>query len=49
MYTVWTYDDAVCDEVMVFAGGYTECATYIGEDPDGDYYMVMPDGYTECE
>ena len=49
MYTVWAYDDAVCDDVMVFEGGYAECTAYISEDPEGDYYMVMPDGYTECE
>lgn len=49
MYTVWTYDDAVCDEVMVFEGSYAECAEFISEDPDGDYLTIEPDGFTVCE
>ena len=28
MYTVWTYNDATCDDEMVFEGTLTECIEY---------------------
>lgn len=44
MYTVWVYDDACCDDVMVFEGSLTECLAYI--DDNAEFYIVEPDGFT---
>lgn len=44
MYTVWTYDDATCDDMMVFEGTLTECEEYV--DGDVEFYIVEPDGFT---
>lgn len=47
MYTVWTHDDMVCDDVKVFEGTLTECREYV--DGDTEFYIVEPDGYTVAE
>ena len=47
MYTVWTYDDATCDDEMVFEGTLTECISYV--DGDTEFYIVEPDGFTVYE
>ena len=44
MFTVWTYDEAVCDDVQVFEGTLEECVDYV--DGDEEFYIVEPDGYT---
>ena len=44
MYTVWTFDDANCDDEMVFEGTLEECVEYV--DGDDEYYIVEPDGFT---
>ena len=44
MYTVWTYDDGCCDDVMVFEGSLAECLDYI--DGDNEFYIQEPDGFT---
>lgn len=45
MYTVWTYDDATCDDVMVFQGTLSQCRDYVGDDVD-EFYVEAPDGFT---
>jgi hypothetical protein len=45
MYTVWTTDYAVCDEVQVFEGTLEACLSYIDGDDD-EFYIVEPDGFT---
>ena len=47
MYTVWTYDDATCDDEMIFEGTLTECISYV--DGDTEFYIVEPDGFTVYE
>ena len=47
MYTVWTYDDATCDDEKVFEGTLTECIEYV--DDDIEFYIVEPDGFTVYE
>lgn len=50
MFTVWTHDDAVVDEVMVFEGTLEECRAYVADDEWGDeLYIVEPDGFTVVE
>lgn len=49
MYTVWTYDDATCDDMMVFEGTLTECLEYVEADEDEEFYIVEPDGFTVVE
>lgn len=49
MYTVWMTDDAVCDDVMVFAGSLAECVEYIADDEFDEMYIVEPDGFTVYE
>lgn len=49
MYTVWTYDDATCDDMMVFEGTLTECLKYVEADEDEEFYIVEPDGFTVVE
>ena len=44
-YTVWTHDDATCDDIKVFDGTLSECRTYIDGDDD-EFYILAPDGYT---
>ena len=46
-YTVWTYDDATCDDMMVFEGTLTECVEYV--DGDEEFYIVEPNGFTVVE
>lgn len=48
MFTVWTTDYAVCDDVMVFEGTLEECLEYVGEDTE-EFYVVEPDGFTVVE
>lgn len=43
MYTVWTFDDACVDDVMVFSGSLTDCLAYV--DGDEEYYIMEPNGY----
>lgn len=49
-YTVWTFDDAASEDVMVFSGPLAECQAYITEcDPEfwgEEFYIVEPDGFT---
>ena len=47
MYTVWNYDDATCDDKMIFEGTLTECIEYV--DDDIELYIVEPDGFTVYE
>ena len=47
MFTVWAFDDAVCDDVQVFAGTLDACLAYV--DGDTEYYIQMPDGFTVYE
>lgn len=49
MYTVWTYDDATCDGMMVFEGTLAECREYIKGSEDEEFYIVAPDGFTDVE
>lgn len=49
MYTVWTYDDATCDDIMVFEGTLAECLEYVEADEDEEFYIVEPDGFTVVE
>ena len=49
MYTVWTFDDATCDDMMVFEGTLTECLDYVGDDVDDEFYIVEPDGFSVVE
>ena len=49
MYTVWTYDDVTCDEMMVFEGSLTECLAYVEDDEYDEFYIVEPDGFTVYE
>lgn len=49
MYTVWTYDDATCDDMMVFEGTLTECLEYVEADEDEEFYIVEPDGFSVVE
>lgn len=50
-YTVWTFDDAVCEDVMVFSGSLAECQAYVADcdcefwGPE-EFYIVEPDGFT---
>lgn len=44
MYTVWTYDEMVMDDMKVFEGTLNDCLEYI--DGDDDCYIIAPDGYT---
>lgn len=44
MYSVWTYDDASCDDVRVFTGSLDACRDYVDGDPD--FYIVAPDGFS---
>lgn len=44
MYTVYTYDDATCDDVCVYAGSLAGCRYYVNG--DDDFYIVAPDGFT---
>lgn len=49
-YTVWTFDDAVCEDVMVFSGSLAECQAYIADCDcefwGEEFYIVEPDGFT---
>lgn len=49
MYTVWTYDDTTCDDMMVFEGTLIECLEYVEADEDEEFYIVEPDGFTVVE
>jgi hypothetical protein len=49
MYTVWTFDDATCDDMMVFEGTLAQCIDYVGDDEDDEFYIVEPDGFTVVE
>lgn len=50
MYSVWTMDDATCDEMMIFQGTLEECIAVIEADEFGeDLYIVEPDGFTVWE
>lgn len=44
MYTVWTFDEMVMDDMKVFEGTLNDCLKYI--DGDDDCYIIAPDGYT---
>ncbi len=44
MYTVWTFDNASCDDVQVFSGSLANCLAFV--DGDSDYYIQLPDGFT---
>ena len=44
MFTVWTYDDGCCDDVMVFEGSLDECIAYVAD--DDEFYIQEPDGFT---
>lgn len=48
MYTVWMFDDATMDDMMIYAGSLAACQAYAAEaQADGDdCYVVAPDGYT---
>lgn len=48
MYTVWTFDDATCDDMMVFEGTLTECEAYVYGFED-EFYIVEPDGFSVVE
>lgn len=48
-YTVWTCDNATCDDMMVFEGNLTECLAYIKDDKYNEFYIVEPDGFTVYE
>ena len=48
MFTVYTFDDAACDDVMVFSGSLTDCRNYVGDATD-EYYIVAPDGFTTID
>lgn len=47
MYTVWMFDDACCDEMMVFSGSLADCLAYV--DGDDEFYITEPDGFTVYE
>jgi hypothetical protein len=49
MYTVWTFDDATCDDMMVFEGTLAQCIDYVGDDEDDEFYIVEHDGFTVVE
>lgn len=44
MYTVWTADEMMNDEMMVFEGTLEECENYVNGDEE--LYIVEPDGFT---
>jgi hypothetical protein len=44
MFTVWTADEMMNDDVMVFEGTLEECENYV--DGDTELYIVEPDGFT---
>ncbi len=50
MYTVYAYDDMVCDYEVVFEGTLEECRDYVqGDDECDDYIITAPDGFTTVE
>ena len=50
MFTVYTHDDLVVDEVVVFEGSLEECQQYVADDEWGDeLYIVAEDGFTVVE
>ena len=47
MFTVYTYDDATFDGMVVFTGSLDACKTFIANDDFADdLYIVAPDGFT---
>ena len=48
MYSVWTYDDATCDDKLVFSGTLAQCVAYVDGDTD-EFYIVQPDGFSVYE
>ena len=49
MYTVYAYDDMVCDAVAVFEGSLEECREYVADDEFDEFEIVAPDGFTSVE
>jgi hypothetical protein len=49
MYTVYAYDDMVCDAVVVFEGSLEECREYVADDEFDEFEIVAPDGFTSVE
>ena len=50
MFTVYTHDDMVVDEMVLFQGSLEECQQYVAEDEWGDeLYIVAEDGFTVVE
>ena len=47
MFTVYTYDDATFDGMVVFTGSFDACKAFIANDDFADdLYIVAPDGFT---
>ena len=47
MFTVYAYDDATCDDIIVFSGSLNACKTFVSNNnDDDDLYIVSSDGFT---
>lgn len=47
MFTVYTFDEFVLDDVKVFEGTLEECREYVGDSDEFD--IIAPDGFTSVD